>query len=118
MNPELVSSLHPPRLPTAFASLGFNDFLAIFGIGLLLAVLILIIFKPLLQKRVHLPGMQSRIAAAATLPPQERLLELARLLRERGGTLPDDQRRALYAGEAGDPERIEALIRQTKRGNG
>lgn len=116
MNPELAASLHPPRLPFAFVSLQPGDFLAFFGIGLLLAVLLLTVFAPLLRKRKRAPGAQAQIAAAAKLPPQERLFRLALILHERGGRLPEDQRHALYTGEPGVPERIEALILQSKRG--
>lgn len=116
MNPELAASLHPSRLPFAFVSLHPGDFIAIFGIGLLLAVLLLTIFAPLLRKRKRSPGLQAQIDSAAKLPPQERLLRLAVLLHERGGRLPEDQRQALYAAEPGEPERLEALIRQPRRG--
>ena len=109
MTPDVVSQLHPPRLPEAFTALGLHDLLEAFGLGLLLAALVLTLAAPLLTRRPRRPRATERIAAARRLPPEERLLALARLLAERGGALPDDQRTALYAGK-GDPDRIEALI--------
>lgn len=110
MTPEIVASLHPPRLPEAFAAPGWDDLLAAFGLGLLLAALVLAVAMPALRRRPRPPRTRERIALAATLPAPERLLALARLLAERGGELPADQRQALYRGQAGDPARIEALI--------
>ncbi|WP_395540501.1 hypothetical protein [Neotabrizicola sp. sgz301269] len=107
---DLVAQLHPPRLPEEFAALGWNDVLAAMGLGFVLAALLLTILGPLLRPRTRPPRPAALIARAARLPPQERLLALARLLSETGGTLPEDQRAALYAGQPGDPGRIEALI--------
>ncbi len=116
MTPDaLVAQLHPPRLPEAFAALGWEDVLAAIGLGFVLAALLLTIFGPLLRPRPRAPRPAALIARAARLPPQERLLALARLLSECGGTLPEDQRAALYAGLPGDPARIEALIRRARR---
>ncbi|MFT4151844.1 MAG: hypothetical protein QM656_16705 [Paracoccaceae bacterium] len=109
MTPEVVAQLHPPRLPQAFTALGPADLLAAFGAGLVLAALVLVVAAPLLRRRPRRLRPAERIAAAATLPPQDRQLALLRLLAEGGGTLPDDLRAAVYAGRA-DPARIEALI--------
>ncbi len=110
MTPDVVEALHPPRLPEAFAAMGWGDLLAAFGLGLLLAAAVLSLAAPLLQRRAPRPRLSARIAAAASLPPQDRLLALARLLAERGGTLPEDLRAGLYRPEGADPARIEALI--------
>ena len=112
----IAEQLHPPRLPESFVAPHWGDFLAAFGLGLLLAAIILMLAGPVLQRRPRPPGLKARIAAAESLPGSERLLALTRLLIERGGTLPEDQRQALYRGQPGDPARIEALILQTRRG--
>lgn len=106
----IVAQLHPARLPESFTALGWPDLLAGFGIGLLAAALILTLIAPLLRRRPPRTRLPDRIAATRSLPPAERLLALAGLLTELGGHLPDDQRDALYAGAAGDPARVEALI--------
>lgn len=110
MTPDIVASLHPPRLPETFAAPVWGDFLAAFGIGLLLAALVLVIAMPALRRRPRRLRPEDRIAAAARLPAPERLLMLARLLAERGLELPADQRAALYRGDPGDPARLEALL--------
>ncbi|MBK4218188.1 hypothetical protein JJJ17_19850 [Paracoccus caeni] len=115
MNPDLLRSLHPPRLPEAFAGWNVADLLAAFGVGLLLAALVLTILSPMLRRRVPLPGIAERISAAADLPPQERELALVRLLAERGGTLTKEQRQRIYTGKGGDPAALEAQIRRVRR---
>lgn len=116
MTPDIVASLHPPRLPEAFTTPGWDDMLAAFGFGLILAALVLIVIAPMLRQRTPRPPLSARIAAAEALPAEERLLALTRLLSERGGALPADQRDALYAGGGGDPARVTALILATGRG--
>lgn len=110
MTPDIIAQLHPPRLPESFTALGWPDVLAAIGVGLLLAAIVLTVAGPMLRRRPHALRPAEHIAAAAALPPQERLLALTRVLVERGGTLPADQRAALYSGQPGDPARIEALI--------
>jgi hypothetical protein len=110
MTPDIVAELHPPRLPAAFSALGWADLLAAFGVGLVLAALVLMLAGPLLRRRDRPVPLARRIKEAARLPAPERLLALARLLGEAGGSLPEDQRAALYSGAVGDPARIEALI--------
>ena len=118
MIPDIVTAMHHPRLPEPFTAIGWDDLLSMFGLGLLLAVAVLTLFAPILRKRVPPPSLSSRIKAAADLPEQERLLALARLLGERGGSLPEDLRHALYTGQNPDPAKIEALIRSARRGRG
>lgn len=115
MTPDVVRDLHPPRLPDAFVATEWGDLLAAVGLGLLLAALILALGAPFLQRRKRQPRISDRIAAAALLPPQERLLVLVQILTERGGQLPEDLRVALYTPGAADPARIEALIRSGPR---
>lgn len=119
MNEDLVASLHPPRLPEAFATLGAMDILAAFGIGLLLAVLILSLTAPLLQRRPRRIGLSAQIAEARALPPQDRLLALTRLLSARGGAIPEEMKPLLYRGTPPPSDRelaaVEALIRRGRR---
>lgn len=119
MNEDLIASLHPPRLPEAFATLGAMDLLAAFGIGLLLAVLILSLAGPLLQRRPRRIGLSAQIAETKSLPPQDRLLALTRLLSTRGGAIPDEMKDLLYRGAPppSDSElaAVEALIRRGRR---
>lgn len=116
MNQDLLNALHPPRLPEAFTQLGLADLIAVFGLGLLLAAASLMLFAPLIRRRPVRPGLSARIQDTQALPPEERMLALARILAEqRGVALPEDQRQALYAGRDGDPSRIERMIRGAAR---
>lgn len=116
MNADLIAALHPPRLPESFAALSMNDLLAAFGLGLLLAGLVLTVCAPLMQRRARRPGINERLRAIAPMLPQERAFELARLLQERGGTLSEDERQQLYTGEIGDLTGLENRIRHPERG--
>ena len=116
MIPDIVRDLHPPRLPADFGALGWPDLLAAFGAGLILAGLALIVLQPLLRPRVRRQGLNDLIAAAATLPQGDRLTALAALMADRGQPLPDDMRRALYAGTPYDPAHAEALLRRKPPG--
>lgn len=111
MNSDLAESLHPPRLPEAFATLSAADLLAAFGLGLILAALILTLALPLLRRRPSRPGLKARLAGARALPEAERSLAFARILSETGTPLPEDLRQGLYSRDGADPARIEALIR-------
>lgn len=111
MTPDIVNDLHPARLPADFVTLGGPDLLAAFGIGLVMAGLILTLLHPMLRPRRRPIRIEDQIASAAHLPPADRLLALCALLVRRGTPLPDDLRHALYAGTAYDPARAEALIR-------
>ena len=115
MTPDIVGALHAPRLPEAFTRLTVWDVMLALGLGLLLAALVLTLAAPLLSRRVRRPSLSGRISDAASLPEGERLLALARIARERGVTLPDETRAALYVGREADPARIEALIRSGAR---
>lgn len=115
MNDDLLHSLHPPRLPEAFAAPGAGDFLAGFGLGLILAALILTLAMPLLRRRPAVPRMRARLAAVAALPEAERSLALARIATATGRPLPEDLRQDLYSRKGADPGRLEALIRQRRR---
>lgn len=114
MRPEIVDAMHGARLPEAFTHLGWQDYLAMFGLGLLLAALLLWLLTPLLKRRAPKLRLADHLNATRDLPPEERALAMARLLVARGGHLPEDQRAALYAGEALDLTRLEGLIREAR----
>lgn len=116
MNRDLVSAMHPPRLPETFAALGIYDLLAAFGFGLMLAAVLLTICAPLMRRRNHRPGLNERLQTAAVLPPPERALLLARLLNERGGTLSQDEQSQLYTGQNLDLAALERRVRHPRRG--
>ena len=111
MTPDIVADLHATRLPADFVTLGWPDLVAAFGIGLVMAGVILTVLQPLLRPRPRPMRVEDQIANAAKLPPPDRLFALSTLLAERGGPLPDGLRHALYAGTAFDPAQVEALIR-------
>lgn len=111
MTPELVDALHDPRLPEAFTRLTIWDGMLALGLGLLLAALVLTLAAPLLKPRPRRASLSGRLGHAASLPPQERLLALARIAHDRGIALPDDIRDSLYSGRDADPAKIEAFIR-------
>lgn len=114
MSADLVPRLHPPRLPPDFTQMGWADLLAGFGLGLILAALLIWIALPFLRKRRRPPTLAQQLREIRTLPPPDRLLALTRLLARRKGQLPDDLRHALYATPSAPPQeiadRVEALI--------
>lgn len=110
---DVVRDLHPPRLPEAFAALGWPELLAAFGLGLLLALGIHAVLRPVLTRRAR-TALEPHLARLRALPPQERLLAQARLLTRLGGTVPAEIRPLLYAPDPGDP-RLEPLIREAFR---
>ena len=85
VDPGIVAALHPPRLPAAFIATGWQDLLAAFGLGLLLAALAFALLAPLLRPRVRRESLATRIARLDALPPGDRLLgQLAPDRRARG----------------------------------
>lgn len=111
MSADIVAELHPPRLPAAFIDTGWQDLLAAFGLGLLLAALAFVLLAPLLKPRPRRESVAARLARLAALPAEERLLGQLRLAAETGTALPDDLRAALYGPAPPDPARLDALIR-------
>jgi len=110
---DVVRDLHPPRLPEPFAALGWPELLAAFGLGLLLALGIHAVIRPVLTRR-PLVALEPNLARLRALPPQERLLAQVRLLTRLGGTIPPEIRPLLYVPDPGDP-RLEPLIRDAFR---
>jgi hypothetical protein len=113
--PHIVADLHPPRLPAGFIETGWQDLVAAFGIGLLLAAVAVAVIAPLLKPRPRRVPVAARLARLAALPPDARLLGQLALLRERGAALPDDVRAALYGRTPPDPERLDELVRRRGR---
>ena len=115
VDPDIVAALHPPRLPAAFIGTGWQDLLAAFGLGLLLATLAFALLAPLLRPRVRRASLATRIVRLEALPPGDRLVGQLVLLRERGTPLPDDLRAALYGPTPPDPARLDDLILGRRR---
>lgn len=107
---DLVAQLHPPRLPAEATALAPGDLLAAFGLGLLLAALLVALAGPLLARRPAPETVADSLRRLARLPPDERLLGQLRLLADGGAPLPADVRDALYGRTPPPPERLDALI--------
>lgn len=102
---ELIATLSPSRLPPSMQILGWQEALAIFGLGLLIGVLLVWLISPLLMRK---QSLRARMRATRGMPGQERLLAIARL---RGG-LPVALRPAAYGAAPMPPEdQIERLAR-------
>jgi hypothetical protein len=115
MIPDIVAELHPPRLPAEFTSPGWPDLLAAFGLGLLLAALVVALVAPILRPRPRRETPAMALARLRDLPPAQRQLGQLRLLAAAGTPLPDDLRAALYGPTPPDPERLDALIRGARQ---
>lgn len=114
---DVLRDLHPPRLPEDFAALVWPEVLAGFGLGLLLALVIFAIVRPVLTRRPA-PKIGPHLLRLRALPPEECLLAQARLLSSLGGALPAELHAALYAPTPPSAEvtaRIEPLIRAAFR---
>ncbi|MFC3570236.1 hypothetical protein [Paracoccus simplex] len=105
---ELIAVLAPSRLPATLLNPGWREFLALFGLGLLLALLLAALLSPLLVRRV---SRRARIRATRGMPPQDRLLAIARIL----GRLPEPLRPAAY-GAAPVPDEAEIERIALRRG--
>ncbi|WP_417689149.1 hypothetical protein [Roseibium sp.] len=86
---ELIEALPAGRLPPELTTLHPADLLALFGLGLIVAALVSLSSMPFVKRRL---SRKSLIRATLNLPPEERLLAIARVL----GHLPDDLRPAAY----------------------
>ena len=112
MTPPIVAELHPPRLPADFVATGWPDLLAAFGLGLLARrARSPSSSRPLLRPRPRRESVAARLARAAALPPDERLLAQLRLLAETGTPAPArPPRRALHRRTPPDPAALDALL--------
>lgn len=108
---ELLAQLAPPRLPLEIAALGWQQILALAGIGLLAGWLAALFLRPLMARK---PSRRALIRATRGMPPEARILAIARIL----GRLPDPLRPAAYgAAPAPDDAAIERIaLRRTRRG--
>lgn len=107
---ELITALPEGRLPPALMQLHAADFLLLFGAGLLLAALASVVVTPLLERR---PSRRALIRATRALPPQERVLAIARIL----GHLPAELRATAYGVEPElDAATVERIALKARRG--
>jgi hypothetical protein len=105
---ELIAALPPGRLPSEMLSLGPTELLALFGLGLAAAALLVFAAQPFLAWR---PSIRARIKATRGLPPQERALAVARLL----GHLPPALRDTAYRGEPIADDAFDRIALSAKR---
>ncbi len=117
---ELVERLAPPRLPEEFLSVGLQDLLGAFGVGLIAALILAPFLRPFLSRRVPLADeVRARLAALAGLGRDERLLRRAELLAEYGVPLEGAERDALYRPDAEvDEAALDARIVAAARKRG
>jgi hypothetical protein len=106
---DLIAALPDGRLPPGLTALGPLDLLALFGAGLVAAGLLSLLIAPFLGRR---PSRKALIRATRTLPPQERLLAVARIL----GHLPEVLRPAAYGREEPPPGKTIERIALNSRG--
>lgn len=109
---ELVSRLAPVRVPADFARFGLQDALAAVALGLLAGVVLSVLLRALTAPRAGtVEDVRARISALTHLPPQERMVALAGLLRDMGGTVPSAMSNALYDPNATtDPAPLEEAV--------
>jgi len=106
---EIVPLLHPPRLPESFTAGGSADLLLAFGLGLLLAGVIVMLASPLLVTRPRSRPLRAHLADLDRLPAIDRLHGLALLAHERGIALTEAERAALYGGGAMVDDAVASL---------
>jgi len=99
---DLIAALPEGRLSPDLLAFRFSDLLALFGAGLIVSALVSLAIMPFVARR---PSRKRRVRATRGLPPEERLLEIARIL----GHLPDELRPAAYGAEP--PPSSEAIER-------
>ncbi|WP_346898158.1 hypothetical protein [uncultured Roseibium sp.] len=105
---ELIAALPAGRLPPDLMGLRPTDLLALFGLGLMISAVLSIFVAPFLARR---PSRKALIRATRALPPQERMLAIARIL----GYLPKKLRPAAYGREAPPSnETIERIALKAK----
>ncbi|QIB33686.1 hypothetical protein [Ancylobacter pratisalsi] len=106
---ELILALPEGRLPPALMQVNAADLLLLFGIGLLLAALLALVAAPFLA---HRPSRRALIRATRGMAPQERVLEIGRLL----GHLPEELRAMAYGGAPPlSPEAVERIALKARR---
>lgn len=115
MNQDLIQTLNPPRLPADFVRTGAADLLAAFGIGLLIAAVLVFVLAPLLQRRPPRRRSTEVLRELRAMPAPERLIAAARLLAERGLALPETYSAALYRNAPYDTQALERLVAEAWR---
>lgn len=85
---DLAAELHPARLPADFFAVSMNDLLAAFGAGILAAVVLYLLLRPLTRRRTDVLAQVGReLEDIGRLPSQERVFRQATILAElRKGT--------------------------------
>lgn len=108
---ELLARLSPPRLPLDVAVLDWQGMLALAGIGLLAGLVVAWLLRPVLDRR---PSRRAQVRATRGMPPQDRILAIARIL----GRLPEPLRAAAYgaAPAPGDDAIDRIALRRNGRG--
>ncbi|MBD1547591.1 hypothetical protein [Roseibium aggregatum] len=86
---ELIAALPDGRLPPDLMTLGPSDLLLAFGVGLIVSALLSMLLAPFVRRR---PSRKALIRATRGLPPEERLLAIAKIV----GRLPEELRPAAY----------------------
>lgn len=106
----LIAALGPGRLPQGWGALQLTDILALIGIGLICAVPVALMLRPVLDRR---PSRAERIRHTRGLPAEARLLAIARIL----GHLPSALRAAAYGAAPPPPDaEIERIALRSRRG--
>ena len=80
---SLAEQLRPARLPADFFAISFQDILAAFGVGILVAVALYLIIRPFARRRASaLARVTEQLQAFRALPPQERVFRQLSILEE------------------------------------
>lgn len=122
---NLAEQLRPARLPADFFAVSFQEILAAFGVGILIAVALYLMLRPFVRRRTSAQARVSgQLAAFRELPSQERVFQQLSILEELrtsaardGGeedtfnTRSDDWKEALYRpGVMIDHDALDARI--------
>ncbi|TPE50233.1 hypothetical protein [Amaricoccus solimangrovi] len=109
---EVVAALHGPRLPEGTASLGPGALVAAFGLGLLIALALFALARPVLRARRRAPRPADLLARLAALPDTARPLAAARLFGHLGAPPPEAVAARLYRPTPAplDPRTLEPAL--------
>lgn len=115
---DIVSKLHPARLPADFADLTWQDGCAAFGIGLALGIVLYLLLRPFMARRFSKREQVARnLDSFRALPASDRLVRQVRLWSELRRSVADEQdterawRQDLYRPGANiDHEALDAEI--------
>ncbi|RVU35900.1 hypothetical protein EOI86_11630 [Hwanghaeella grinnelliae] len=115
---DIVSKLHPPRLPAGFADLTWQDGCAAFGVGLALGIVLYLLLRPFLARRLtKREQVAQNLDSFRALPASDRLVRQVRLWSELRRSAAEEQdtepawRQDLYRPDADiDLEALDAEI--------